>query len=168
MKDTFVVKGIREIKEVEERIAEIKSEMIAKNGLEAPFVVVFQNLKKYKSIKQNNAFHGLLSLFFRSGCYSCGAETFQALKNYYKKKIGLIRSYVYFNGEKIIEVKNKSDIPAYINLKACRIILESFSRATRTQAREGIDLIKTEMLKSGIEQTTYAKEFWQVINELES
>lgn len=162
------VTGIREIKDCEEELNKLKSEIIALGGLKKPVVVLFQDLASYKSKKQNSCFHGLLSLFYRSGCYSCEANSFRELKKYYKKEIGLIRSYVYFNGTNIVEVKNKSDIPAYINPNACRIVLESFARATRKQAREGIDLIKSEMLQSGIEQTSYGKEFWQIINQMEN
>jgi hypothetical protein len=171
LKNNFVVKGIREEKQLrawfDEQVGVRNAKVFTEKGQE-PYVVSFQSLDKHKSLKQNNAFYGLTKLFFLSGCYSCEAKTLKELRKYYKKEMGLIRSYVYFNGEKIIEVKNKSDIPSYINLKACWIILESFSRATRKQAREGIDLIKKEMLKSKIGQTTYAKEFWRVINELEN
>ncbi|PNX49864.1 MAG: hypothetical protein BV457_00055 [Thermoplasmata archaeon M9B1D] len=162
----FIIKGTRDFTELEDEIGIRKAKIFTETGIE-PFVVIIKSIEAWKTNKQNKCFHSLLNLFFRSGCFSQQANNVDELKNYYKNKIGLIKCYLYFNGEKMIKVKEKNEIPAHYPQRARFKILDSWSNATKKQARDGIDLLIAEMKMSGIEQTSYCKEFNEIIKKLE-
>jgi hypothetical protein len=151
---------------VEDEIGIRKAKIYTKKGFKS-FVVSFEELGAYKTKKQNKAFHSLLNLFFVSGCFSYPAKNVDDLKNYYKRKVGLVRFYTYSNGERLVKVNRKKDIPEIINKDLCLVVLDSWSNATKKQAKEGIELLIAEMLQSGVEQTSYGKKFHKILGELE-
>ena len=133
-------------------------------------MVEFKSLEAWKSRKQLNCIYGLLKLFYKSGCYSkqhIEIECFLDLKKCYKKQIDLIDCYVFYDGEKIVEVKDKSEIPNHISKQACRIILGSFSKIPKKKATDLIGLLKTDMINSKIMQTSFSKEFETILNIME-
>lgn len=163
----FAVKYTVDFKPLEDEISIRKAQVMKEGGIE-PFVVIFQDYEKWKSSKQNRTFHALLNLFFKSGCFSHNAKTVDELKDYYKNKVGMIDYYLYFNTEAIVRTDTIEEIPAYVSRqKACRKVLKSWSRASKTEAKNAIELLISEMLQSGVEQTTFGKKFHEILGELE-
>lgn len=163
----FLIKNTVDFKPIEEELQVRKLQAITPKGIK-PFVVIFQEVEKWKSQKQNRTFHALLNLFFKSGCFSHNAKTVDELKDYYKNKVGMIDYYLYFNTKAIVRAKCIDDIPPYISREnACRKVLKSWSKASKKEAKNAIELLISEMLQSRVEQTSYGKQFHKILNELE-
>jgi len=163
----FEIKSIKDFKEFEKYLEEKRVELLRNNGLLKPYVISVQDWQEFKTQQQNKAFHKMLNLYYISGCHSQDVKSLDDLKAYYKHKIGLIDYYLFYNGKKIKRVDSKKDIPSYIKRNACRIILKSWSQATKEQAIEAIELLKTDMINSQVLSSKYGKEFENLLNNLE-
>jgi hypothetical protein len=163
----YLIKHTIDFKKVEEELGIRKAQTFAKGGIQ-PFVVVFQDMEKYKSNRQNRLFHALLNIFFKSGCFSHNIGTVDELKDYYKYHVGMIDYYHYFNGKTIVRAKTEKEIPTHIHRQnACRIVLKSWAKASKKEAKNAIELLIAEMLQSGVGSTSYGKKFDEILTELE-
>ncbi len=105
------------------------------------------NPTKAKTLKQLNTFYSLATEFFTSGCSSF--ESLENLKDYYKNQIGLIRYYIYFNGEKQVKTQDRLDIPKEYKRHAIKV-LGSLANAKRKQLTDAIKILIAEMINSGV------------------
>ena len=101
---------------------------------------------------QNNAFHALVQEFFRSGCHSYECASCDDLKDFIKRDIGAgFESFAWFmwDGEKAIKGKCKTqeEIPDGAEFFGK---LKSWSKYTKTQRRETMDLLISTMIQAGV------------------
>lgn len=103
--------------------------------------------KKAKSDAQNRTFHKLIGLWHKSGHASY--DDYDTLRNYYKLKAGIIECYLYIDGEKIERVATREEIPDTVPRASTFCIAGSWSRATKEQAMQAIDMVIEDIMKSG-------------------
>lgn len=114
--------------------------------------------------QQNRAFHPLVQEFFRSGCHSYNCETWQELKDFIKRDMGAgFESYVYADESGMHEVKTKEEIPAGTPRTHIRGKLKSWSKYTKKQRRETMDLLISTMIQAGVN----TKKFHEILDGLE-
>lgn len=93
--------------------------------------------QSYKTQKQNNLFHGLLSCFWESGCSSFG--NYDDLRLYYKRVAGLVK-----------KLNNT-------------VVESSWADATKEQAKTAIDMCKRDMDYSGVMGSSQAAKYEQIL-----
>ena len=93
--------------------------------------------QSYKTQKQNNLFHSLLSCFWESGCSSFG--DYDALRLYYKRVAGL--------------VKKRDGVVAEA----------SWADATKEQAKTAIDMCIRDMDASGVIGSNQATKYEAIL-----
>lgn len=113
---------------------------------------------------QNNAFHALIQEFFRSGCHSYNCETWQEFKDFIKRDMGAgFESYVYADETGMHEVKTKEEIPDGTPRTHIRGKLKSWSKYTKKQRRETMDLLISTMIQAGVN----TKKFHEILDGME-
>lgn len=93
--------------------------------------------QSYKTQKQNNLFHSLLSCFWESGCSSFG--NYDDLRLYYKRIAGLVK-----------KLNNM-------------VVESSWADATKEQAKTAIDMCKRDMDYSGVMGSSQAAKYEQIL-----
>ena len=116
------------------------------------------------SLAQNKAFHALVMEFFKSGCHSYTCATWQELKDFIKRDMGAgFESYVYANESGMHEVKTKEEIPAGTPRTHIRGKLKSWSKYTKKERRETMDLLISTMIQAGVN----SKKFNEIMTGME-
>lgn len=146
-------------KEAETLLSKIKSKNVN---------VMFLNDKQFKSLNQNNLFHGLVQCFEESGCSSLG--DFNAIKKYYKEKAGLI-TIEYMSPfddddkakiwEAVRSLEGQLSFAGWamliFALKGRVVKEQSWGDASKEQARLALDYIIQDMIKSGVNTPKFQK-----------
>jgi len=120
-----------------------------------------------KTQAQNKTFHMLIRMYFASGCFSDDAHDEKELKEFIMYRLGEgAEKYIYWDGNALVEVKDKQEIPAYIlsspNKKS--LVKAKLKRWSMYTLREGRTLIKAliaEMITTGVS----GKEFEEILKE---
>lgn len=110
--------------------------------------------------QQNRAFHPLVMEFFKSGCHSYTCANWQELKDIIKRDMGAgFESYVYADEAGMHEVKTREEIPAGTPKTHIRGKLKSWSKYTKKQRRETMDLLISTMIQAGVN----SKKFHEIL-----
>jgi hypothetical protein len=122
------------------------------------------------TLNQMRAIHALLQVYYASGLSSRPDMSFEDFRNWYKLHLGEgFESYVYWNGGKIVKVKNREDIPDDCN-NADRAFgkLKSMSKYTKRQLTKFIDLLIVEMEAVGICSSKYGAKYEEIRRGMET
>lgn len=123
---------------------------------------------------QNRAFHALLSEYWRSGCHSYAAGSFDQFKDFIKRDLGAgFDSYVCIirreHGYSWAEYKSREEIDQDIVARdsdgrpMIRGKLKSWSDYTKSQRRNTIDNLIAEMHQAGVN----TKKFHEILQGME-
>jgi len=111
--------------------------------------------------QQNRAFHPLVMEFFKSGCHSYNCASWQELKDFIKRDMGAgFESFVYADESGMHEVKTKEEIPAGTPRTHIRGKLKSWSKYTKKERRETMDLLISTMIQAGVN----SKKFHEILD----
>jgi hypothetical protein len=123
--------------------------------------------------RQNKVFHALVGEYFRSGCHSYPARSYDEFRNHIKKNLGAgFESYVYIaespDGFTWGETKHFKDIPANVALdkngkKLIKGKLKSWADYTKKERTETIDKLIAEMIQAGVN----TKKFNEILNGMQ-
>ena len=113
-----------------------------------------------KKTAQNNTFHELLKIFNNSGMHSF--DSYEKMRNHYKNIAGLIAGYKYRDGNETITKKSVSEVPPEKRNIAIKE-LKSWSYASKTQAKEAIQILIADMRNAGVNDASFEKmlEKWE-------
>ena len=114
---------------------------------------------------QNRAFHALVQEYFTSGCHSYNAKTWLELREYIKRDLGAgFESYVYADESGIHKVKTLDEIPEkYRTAQYTMGRLKSWSKYTKKERRETMDLLISTMIQAGVQ----TKKFNEIMTGME-
>lgn len=117
------------------------------------------------TLSQMRAIHALMQLYYTSGLSSRPDMSFEDFRNWYKLHLGQgFESFIYWNGEKIVKVKKRSDIPnKWLNHDTTLGKLKSMSKYTKKQLTKFIDLLIAEMDQTGIKGSKYGGKYDEII-----
>lgn len=161
---------------IEEKLSEART--AAESLLEDETVVYVELLtpKQYKSRKQNNTFHALLSCFWKSGCSSFSSQN--EMRFFYKRSVGLIEmvydnsnleqstKYMLWEAVKLLPISNTQMLEVASLLKGKVIKEMSWSVASKKQATEAIDMILHDMDEAGIISSKEGKHYEEILGGL--
>jgi hypothetical protein len=105
--------------------------------------------------KQNKAFHALLQEYWRSGCHSYNARSFEHFR-------ALIKLYLGAGMEKFCNVVNVDGTPCPEGRSDYR--LKSWADYSKKERKETIDLLIAEMIQAGV-NTRHFDEILKGMNE---
>ena len=116
------------------------------------------------SLAQNKAFHALVQEYFKSGCHSYNCASWQELKDFIKRDMGAgFKSFVYADQSGMHEVKTKEEIPAGTPRTHILGKLKSWSKYTKKERRETMDLLISTMIQAGVQ----TKKFNEIMTGME-
>ena len=116
------------------------------------------------TLAQNKLFHALIGIW-----EDAETATFPAGNGTFKEKVKLylgqgFESFLYWNGEKLIKVKKRTDIPEEIRTDRDRCFgsLKSWSDYTLKHRKQCIDKVIRQMLRDGFS----SKKFDEILKEI--
>jgi len=120
---------------------------------------------------QNNAFHALVQEFFRSGCHSYTCASWQELKDFIKRDMG-VGYDKYFVATPDGAKKTSTSEEAVALLKSYGITdikkycfgnLKSWSEYTKNERKKTMDLLISTMMQAGVN----TKKFHEILEGME-
>lgn len=120
-----------------------------------------------KTQAQNKTLHMLIRMYFVSGCFSDDAHDEKELKEFIMYRLGEgAEKYIYWDGEELVEVKHKSEIPLWIlqspkKKSLVKAKLKRWSLYTLPEGRKVIKALIAEMIATGVS----GKEFEEILQE---
>ncbi|MCM1497237.1 MAG: hypothetical protein NC124_02105 [Clostridium sp.] len=129
----------------------------------------------YKTNSQNRLFHGLLDVFWRSGCSSF--ESYEDMRVHYKQIAGLVEiSYqndllpftkkCLFKAIKLLPISISEYNKIILYLKGQKMKELSWSKATKENAVSAIDALIYDMNESGVVVSKCGKEYERILKTL--
>jgi len=105
--------------------------------------------------RQTRAFHALLQEYWRSGCHSYDAKSFEHFRE-------LIKLYLGVGAEKYYSLVHDDGRPALNPIISWRI--KSWSRYSKKERKEAIDRLIAEMETVGVQ----SKKFYEILQGMEN
>lgn len=115
---------------------------------------------------QNRAWHALVSEYWRSGCHSYSAKSFDDFRNQIKRALGAgFERFIYVTGDPptIHDAAKLEDIPHGTPRNLIRGRLKSWSDYSKKERRESIDRLIAEMHEVGVQ----TKKFYSILEGME-
>jgi hypothetical protein len=167
----IIIKGIRELKKLEDEIGVRKAKIMSEKGFES-FVVCFMSPDEYKTKKQNKTFWSLIDCFWASGCSSFYA--YNDLVEYYYRIAGLITiktkstlskstKATLYKAIKILPLVFSEKKKVYKMLRGKYEKWESWSRVKKDKATLTIDTLIKDMCEAGVN----SKKFEEIMEGIE-
>ena len=123
--------------------------------LKGEYVLTYTTIEKAKTNAQNNTFHKLLDMYWKSGLSSY--NSYDQMRNKFLIIAELVREYVYADENGVQSVKTKAEIPSNVSYKHCRVIVDSWANVTKKNAVKAIDALIKEMLSVGVASLEFDK-----------
>lgn len=133
------------------------------------------DLDSFKSNKQNSLFHGLLSLYWDSGCSSF--ISYDEMREHYKKIAGLIdmetisplsqeTKYMLYKAIKLLPMSEEEKIKTYTLLKGIIKKEKSWSSVSKEDAKRAIDSLLHDMDQSNVIGSSQGKKYEYLLKQI--
>ena len=127
------------------------------NAFDEPKVGCYYNIEPASegTDAQNKCFHALCQEYWRSGCHSYNARSFEHFR-------ALIKLYLGAGREKFYNIVNADGTPCPEGREDWR--LKSWADYTKKERQESIDRLIAEMTQAGVN----TKKFYEILDQLET